>query len=230
MKVALVTGGSRGIGAAIVQRLAQDGYCVVFTYLKHPVEAANVVRSVERDGGKCHAYKVDVTDPGRMFQVVETAARLNINIDVLVNNAGTVIDAPLGDFDPEQIESLFTLNVLSLIQTTKQVLPHMTTGGRIVNIGSNVGERVSRSGLSVYAATKGAVRSFTQGLSRELSPRGITVNCIAPGSIATDLNPAIPGKPHGQPRDVAALVSLLVSSAGDFITGSSFTVDGGINA
>jgi 3-oxoacyl-[acyl-carrier protein] reductase len=189
-KVALVTGGSRGIGAAIAKRLAADGANVAITYTKGADAAASVVKEIERAGGKATAIQADATDVVAVEAAVEKTVATLGRLDVLVNNAGTAIPKKFEETTLEEIDHMFSLNVRGALVATQAALKHMKNGGRIIMIGSSVGERNMTPGLAAYSATKGAIKMFTQGLSREVGDRGITVNNVQPGPIDTDLNPA----------------------------------------
>src|ERR1700733_4454305 len=189
-KVALVTGGSRGIGAAIAKRLASDGASVAFTYAKDASGASAVVKEIELNGGKAIAIQADATDVKAVEAAVEKTFATFGRLDVLVNNAGTAIPKLFEDTTLEEMDRVIDINIRGVFATTQAALKHMKDGGRIINIGSAVGERLMTPGLVPYSATKGAVKMFTQGLSREVGSRGITVNNVQPGPIDTDLNPA----------------------------------------
>src|ERR1700756_2255552 len=189
-KVALITGGSRGIGAAIAKRLAADGANVAITYTKGADAAASVVKEIERAGRKAIAIQADATDTKAVKAAVEKTVATFGRLDVLVNNAGTAIPKTFEETTLEEMDRVIDINVRGILATTQAALKHMKKGGRIISIGSAVGERVLVPGLVAYSATKGAVKIFTQALSRELGSRGITVNNIQPGPIDTDLNPA----------------------------------------
>jgi 3-oxoacyl-[acyl-carrier protein] reductase len=240
-KVALVTGGSRGIGAAIAKRLAADGADVAITYSKGADAAASVVKEIERAGGKALAIQADAADAGAIKDAVEKTVSTFGGIDVLVNNAGTVVPKRFEDTTLEELDRLFDINVRGALIATQAALKHMKSGGRIIMIGSCVGERMMTPGLVPYSATKGAVKMFSQGLSREVGSRGITVNNIQPGPIDTDLNPAAgdwaPSQKaataldrYGSVDEVAALVSFVAGPEASYITGANLTVDGGTNA
>jgi 3-oxoacyl-[acyl-carrier protein] reductase len=240
-KVALVTGGSRGIGAAIAKRLAADGAQVALTYTKGAEAAAAVVNEIERAGGRAIAIQADSTDASSVNAAVEKTAATFGRIDVLVNNAGTAIPKRFEDITLEEIDHMIDLNVRGVFVATQAALKHMKNGGRIIMIGSCVGERMMTPGLVPYSATKGAVKMFAQGLSREVGGRGITVNNIQPGPIDTDLNPAAgdwaaPQKAntaldrYGSVNEVAALVAFVAGPEASYITGANLTVDGGTNA
>ena len=240
-KAALVTGGSRGIGAAIAKRLAADGASVAITYTRGAAAAAEVVKAIEASGGKAIAIQADATDAKAVTVAVEAAVAAFGRLDVLVNNAGTAIPKPFEEATLEEMDQVINLNLRGVFVATQAALKHLGAGGRIINIGSCVGERMMTPGLVAYSATKGAVRMFTQGLSREVGPRGITVNNIQPGPIDTDLNPAAGDwatpqtentalKRYGHVDDIAAMVAFVAGPEASYITGASLTVDGGTNA
>ena len=240
-KVALVTGGSRGIGAAIAQRLAADGASVAITYAKDAAAASAVVEAIELGGGKAIAIQADAADTKAVVGVVEKAVAAFGGLDVLVNNAGTAIPKPFEEATQEEMDRVLDINIRGVFATTQAALKHMKDGGRIIMIGSAVGERAVAPGLVPYAATKGAVKTFTQALSREVGSRGITVNNVQPGPIDTDLNPAsgdwaAPQKAmtalnrYGTVDEVAALVAFVAGPESSYITGANLTVDGGTNA
>ena len=240
-KVALVTGASRGIGAAIAKRLAADGASVAITYARSPEGAARVVGEIEAGGGKAIAIQADATDAAAVESAVEKVVSTFGKLDILVNNAGTGIPKPFEDTTLDEINQVVDLNVRGLFIATKAALKHLSDGGRIISIGSCLSERAATPGLVVYAATKAAVKMFTQGLSRELGPRGITVNSIQPGPIDTDLNPADDEwaepqvaltalKRYGSVEEVAPLVAFVAGPEASYITGANLTVDGGTNA
>jgi 3-oxoacyl-[acyl-carrier protein] reductase len=240
-KIALITGGSRGIGAAIAKRLAADGANVAITYTKGADAAASVVKEIERAGRKAIAIQADTTDADAVAAAVEKTVATFGQLDVLVNNAGTAIPKAFEETTLEEMDRVLDINIRGVFVTTQAALKHMKSGGRIIMIGSSVGERNNMPGLTSYSATKGAVKMFTQGLSREVGSRGITVNNIQPGPIDTDLNPAasdwaVPQKAntaldrYGHVDEVAALVAFVASPESSYITGANLTVDGGVNA
>jgi 3-oxoacyl-[acyl-carrier protein] reductase len=240
-KIALITGGSRGIGAAIAKRLAADGANVAITYTKGAEAAASVVKEIERVGRKAIAIQADSRDAVAVEAAVEKAVETFGRLDVLVNNAGTAIPKPFEETTLEELDRVIDINVRGTMVATQAALKHMKSGARIIMIGSSVGERNNMPGLVPYSATKGAVKMFTQGLSREVGRRGITVNNIQPGPIDTDLNPAVgdwavPQKAntaldrYGRVDEVAALVAFVASPESSYITGANLTVDGGVNA
>ncbi len=240
-KIALVTGGSRGIGAGIAKRLAADGASVAITYTRGANAAAQVVKDIEQAGGKAIAVEADAVDPQAAAAAVEKTVATFGGLDVLVNNAGTAIPKPFEETTLEDIDIMLGLNIRGVFIATQAALKHLPNGGRIINIGSAVGERLMVPGLVAYAATKGAVKMFTQGLAREVGERGITVNNVQPGPIDTELNPAagdwaepqIAGtalKRYGHVDDIAAMVSFVAGPEASYITGANLSVDGGTNA
>jgi 3-oxoacyl-[acyl-carrier protein] reductase len=240
-KSALITGGSRGIGAAIAKRLASDGAAVAITYAKDASSANAVVKAIEGSGGKAIVIQADSVDAEAIkAAVAKTVAEFG-SLDILVNNAGTAIPKPFEEATLEEFDHILNLNVRSVFITTQAALKHMNKGGRIIMIGSCVGERMMTPGLASYSATKGAVKMFTQGLSREVGGRGITVNNVQPGPIDTDLNPASGDwatpqlavtalNRYGTVDEVAALVAFVASPEAAYITGANLTIDGGTNA
>jgi 3-oxoacyl-[acyl-carrier protein] reductase len=238
-KIALVTGGSRGIGAAIAKRLAADGANVAITYSKDADAAASVVKEIERAGQKAIAIQADAADAEAVNAAVEKTAAAFGRLDILVNSAGTAIPKTFEETTLEEMDRVIDVNVRGVFVATQAALKHMKNGGRM--IGSSVGEHVVVPGLVPYSATKGAVKMFTQGLSREVGSRGITVNNVQPGPIDTDLNPAtgdwaVPQKAataldrYGRVDEVAALVAFVAGPESSYITGANLTVDGGTNA
>jgi 3-oxoacyl-[acyl-carrier protein] reductase len=240
-KVALVTGGSRGIGAGIAKRLAADGASVAITYSKGADAAASVVKAIESAGGKALAIQADGTNAAAVKKAVEQTVATFGQLDVLVNNAGTAIPKPFEEATLEELDQVIDLNLRGILVTTQAALKHLPDGGRIIMIGSCLGERTMTPGLAAYSATKAAVKLFTQGLSREVGTRGITVNNVQPGPIDTDLNPAAGDwaapqiantalKRYGHVDEVAALVAFVAGPEASYITGANLTVDGGTNA
>ena len=240
-KVVLVTGGSRGIGAGIAQRLAAEGASVAITYSKGADAAASVIKAIESAGGKGLAIQADSTDAAAVKSAVEQTVTTFGHLDVLVNNAGTAIPKTFEETTLEELDHMIDLNLRAILVTTQAALKHLQDGGRIIMIGSCLGERVMMPGMAVYSATKAAVKLFTQALSREVGTRGITVNNIQPGPIDTELNPANSEwaapqiavtalKRFGHVDEVAALVAFVAGPEASYITGASLTVDGGTNA
>src|ERR1700720_4255728 len=240
-KIALVTGGSRGIGAAIAKRLAADGANVAITYARDACAASAVVKMIELGGRKAVAIQADAADVEAVKRAVEKTVATFGRLDVLVNNAGTAIPKPFEETTLEEMDRVIDINLRGVLATTQAALKHMNYGGRIIMIGSAVGERAVAPGLVPYAATKGAVKMFTQALSREVGSRGITVNNVQPGPIDTDLNPAsgdwaVPQKAatvlnrYGHVDEIASMVAFLAGPESSYITGANLTVDGGMNA
>jgi len=240
-KVALVTGGSRGIGAAIAKRLAADGAKVAITYTKGADAASSVVKEIERAGGKAIAIQAGAADAMASQAAVEKTFTTFGRLDVLVNNAGTAIPKPFEEATLEEMDRVLDINVRGVYVATQAALKHMKSGGRIITIGSAVGERVAAPGLVPYAGTKGAVKMFTQALAREIGVRGITVNNVQPGPIDTELNPAsgdwaVPQKAataldrYGRVDEIANMVAFVAGPESSYITGANLTVDGGMNA
>jgi 3-oxoacyl-[acyl-carrier protein] reductase len=227
--------------AAIAKRLAADGASVAITYAKDTGAASAVVKAIENGGGKAIAIQADAADADAVKNAVEQAVAAFGRLDVLVNNAGTANPKTFEETTLEEIDRILDINVRGVLVTTQAALKHMNDGGRIIMIGSAVGERVQTPGLVPYSATKGAVKIFTQGLSREVGSRGITVNNVQPGPIDTDMNPAsgdwaVPQKAvtalnrYGHVDEVAALVAFVAGPESSYITGANLTVDGGMNA
>jgi 3-oxoacyl-[acyl-carrier protein] reductase len=237
-KVALVTGGSRGIGAAIAQRLATEGADVAITYARSPERAREVVNAIVARGRQAIAIAADNADPARVeASVSETVKRLG-RIDILVNNAGIFLVGSVETVSLDAFDQTFSVNVRSAFVASKAATAHMGHGSRIISIGSNFAERIPGPGLGLYAASKAALVGLTKGMARDLGTRGITVNIVQPGSTNTEMNPADgPNSPQqigrmaiprfGEATDIAALVAWLASSESQFVTGAALTVDGG---
>ncbi|MEU2612324.1 3-oxoacyl-ACP reductase family protein [Micromonospora sp. NPDC007271] len=240
-KVALVTGGSRGIGAAVVRRLAADGAHVAFTYREAEDSAKAVVTDIESYGRTGLAIRADSADGTAVADAVEQTVTELGRLDILVNNAGVFSAGPIDKVSLDDLDLAIAVHVRGAFLATQAAVRHMGDGGRIVNIGSSFASRVPDPGVSVYAMTKSAVNGLTRALARELGPRGITVNLILPGSTDTDMNPSdgatsdkqrshIALGRYGTPADVAATVSHLVGEGGRQITGASIAIDGGTTA
>jgi 3-oxoacyl-[acyl-carrier protein] reductase len=239
--VALVTGGSRGIGAAVALRLAEEGADVVLTYENSADRAAEVVERIKAAGRRALAVRADSADPEALVAAVDEAAATFGRLDVLVNNAGVFLVGPLDDLGTEEIERTLAVNVRAPFTASRAAVRHMERGGRIICIGSNVAERAVFPGMALYSMSKSALVGMTKGLARELGPRGITVNLVIPGPTDTDANPAdgpnaevIAGFTavgrYAEAAEIAATVAHLASADGSYITGASIAVDGGFTA
>jgi 3-oxoacyl-[acyl-carrier protein] reductase len=240
-KVALVTGGSRGIGAAIAQRLAHDGAAVAFTYVTAADKAQAVAKQIDADGGRVLVIQADNADPGAVTGAVEQTVREFGRLDILVNNAGIVIDGPLEEMTVEHADRLWAVDVRAVFAASQAAARHMSAGGRIITIGSALAERVPVPGLTLYTMVKSALTGLTKGLARDLGPRGITATVVHGGLIDTDMNPAngpaaaflstVPALGHyGTAGDIAATVAHLAGDGGRYVTGTAITVDGGFAA
>jgi 3-oxoacyl-[acyl-carrier protein] reductase len=238
-KRALVTGASRGIGAAIALALADKGADVAITYERSVDRAAEVVRAIESKGRKALAIQADSADPAAVKRSVDKAAQALGGLDILVNNAAIVLYDAIANVSVEHIDTLMDVNIRSPVLASQAAIPYLKAGGRILTIGSVGAERIVGDTGTVYYMTKSALHSFTRGLARELASRDITVNLVQPGSTNTDMNPAngdfadfqralIPLGRYGEPQDVAAAVAFLASPAARHITGTILTVDGGL--
>lgn len=240
-KVAFVTGGSRGIGAAIVRRLVRDGAAVAFSYASSSAPADELARSIQAEGGRALALKIDSADAAALTAGIDEAARAFGKIDVLVNNAGVFLGGSLDDFSLEDFDKTLDINVRAVFVAAKAASRHMGEGGRIINIGSTNAERMPWPGGSAYAMSKSALKGLVQGLARDLGPRGITVNNVQPGPVNTDMNPvdgpnaaAMHGlmalARHAHPEEIAGMVAYLSSPEAAFVTGASLNIDGGFAA
>ena len=240
-KRALVTGASRGLGAAIAKTLAAEGADVAITYEKSAESAEKVVSAIKALGRKAIAIQADSADAAAVQASVEKTVAALGGLDILVNNAGILRIGELKDISLADIDALLNVNVRAPIVASKAALPHLGKGGRIITIGSYFADRVPAAVLGIYAASKSALVGFNKALARELGPKEITVNLLQPGSIDTDMNPhngpfAATLKQfmavghYGKPEDIANAVAFLASEKAKYITGSTLTVDGGANA
>lgn len=237
-KRALVTGGSRGIGAAIALALAESGADVAFTYQHSADKAEAVMKSIKATGRRAIAIQADSADPDAIERSVGDAVSALGGLDILVNSAATGLYGTIADIDVNEYQLMMDINVRAPVLFAKAVIPHLVAGGRIISIGSGLGERVPFPGITAYAMSKAALTSFTRGLSRELGPNGITVNLVQPGSVDTDSNPANGAAAdfqrsltslgrYAEPREIANAVVFLASPAASAITGAILTADGG---
>jgi 3-oxoacyl-[acyl-carrier protein] reductase len=239
-KTALVTGGSRGIGAATALRLAQDGADVALTYERARDKAEAVADKIRALGRKAVVLQADSADPAALTTAVDKAAAELGGLDILVNNAGIWHYGEVGSWGLDEIDKVIAVNVRAVIVASQAAAKHLPEGGRIITTGSCLAERVTDPGIALYAMSKAALIGFTKGLARDLGPRGITVNVVHPGSTDTDMNPAdgdhaeaqrlrmaIPR--FGKAEDIAGLVAYLASEEGRFITGAGIAIDGGVN-
>jgi 3-oxoacyl-[acyl-carrier protein] reductase len=236
-KIALATGGSRGIGAAIVRRLSSDGAIVAFTYSASDDKAKAIVAEIEAKGAKALAIKADSADPKAVQNAVDQTVSAFGGIDILVNSAGILMLNSVENFPLEDFDRMFAVNVRAVFAGTQAAVRHMKAGGRVITIGSIAADRSGFPTSSVYAMTKGAVAAMTRGLARDLGPRGITVNNIQPGPTATDMNSDETGHERlkqlmalgriGEDKEIASFAAYLASPEASFITGASLTIDGG---
>ena len=235
-KVALVTGGSRGIGAAIAKRLAADGAAVAITYGTNKDKAEAVAQSIEATGGKAFVIHGDALKPETMPEVVNQVVSKFGKLDIVVNNAG-IFDGlgPIGETDEAGFQRTIDVNIKSVFTLTQAAIKHLSEGGRIVNISSVLGERAIMGGIAAYNMSKFAVLGLTRTWALELAARGITVNAVQPGLTDTDMAPkdmaeSVPMKRYGKPEEIAAAVAFFASAEASFITGAQLRVDGGANA
>lgn len=242
-KVALVTGGSRGIGAAIAKKLADDGADVAISYGASADKAKDVVKELEVKGVRGHAFKADQADAKEVDALVKSVVKYFGRLDILINNAGVFVTSPVHEANgnADALDRQFAINVGGVAAAVRAAAPLMGDGGRIISIGSVVGETSPFAGIADYSATKGAVAAYTRGWARDLGPKGITVNNVQPGPIDTDMNPAdgemalqvkastALGR-YGKAEEVAAAVAFLASPTAGYISGATLNVDGGLTA
>jgi 3-oxoacyl-[acyl-carrier protein] reductase len=240
-KVALVTGGSRGIGAAIAKRLAAEGAAVAITYVNGKQKADEVIDAIEAAGGRALAIRADSADVAAVKSAVAETVRTLGGLDVLVNNAGIAVIAPLDAFSLDDFDRMVAVNVRGVFAAIQEASRYMGAGSRIITIGSVNADRMPFPGGGAYAMTKAAVAGLTRGLARDLGPRGITINTVHPGPVDTDMNPAdgpfaesmkgmmALGR-YGQGDEIAGMVAYLASPDAGFVTGASLTIDGGYAA
>lgn len=240
-KIALVTGGSRGIGAAIVKKLAADGATIAFTYNSSPEKAEALAQEINASGGKAQAIAANGADAAAVTAAVEQTVAQFGALDILVNNAGIYIGKTFGEHTLQDYEDIMAVNVRAVYAAALAAVKHLPTGGRIINIGSNMAENAIGPAGTLYVMSKAAVHGLTRGLARDLGSKGITVNTVQPGPIDTDMNPAnseladflrprMALADYGTGADVAGLVAFLAGDEGKYITGAALTIDGGFNA
>jgi len=240
-KVALIQGGSRGIGAAIVRRLAADGASVAFTYVSSATKAEALQNEIIAGGGKALAIQADSADAEAVQRAVAATAEAFGKLDILVNNAGVLALGSVEDLALAEFDKTLAINVRSVFVASQAALQHMGNGGRIINISSTNADRMPFAGGATYAMSKSALTGLVKGMARDLGPRGITVNNVQPGPVDTDMNPAdgemAPGMlglmaldRYGTAQEIADFVAFLASPQAGYITGASLTIDGGFGA
>ena len=235
-KLALVTGGARGIGAATAIKLAQEGADVALTYSKSSAAAEKVAEAIRKLGSKAHVVQADAGQPEKMGAMVDAVVKHFGRLDILVNNAGVFEGGgAIGAIDAVQFEHQLNVNLRSVFTTTQAAIKHLKAGGRIINISSVLGERAIFPGVSAYAMTKFAVAGMTRGWAQDLALQNITVNAILPGPIATDMLPdgadqVAAMKRAGKPEEVANVIAFIASDEASYVTGATIPVDGGTNA
>lgn len=240
-KVALVQGGSRGIGEAIVRRLAAQGASVAFTYVNSAEKAQALATTLNQNGGKVLAIRADAASEAQINAAVNHTVEAFGGLDILVNNSGVLLLGPVEEISLEDFDRTLAINVRSVFIASQAAARHMKAGGRIINIGSVNADRVPFAGGSVYAMSKSALVGLVKGMARDLGPRGITVNNVQPGPIDTDMNPAsgefaesllklMALDRYGRAEEVAALVAHIAGPEAGYITGASLTIDGGFGA
>ncbi|OKP78161.1 3-ketoacyl-ACP reductase [Paenibacillus sp. P3E] len=238
-KVAIVTGSSRGIGRTVAERLAEEGASVVINYSSSPKQADEVVQGIQAKGGTAAAVQADISKPAQIEQLYKDTKALFGQIDIVVNNAGIMINSLVGEATEEQFDKQFAINVKGTYFSCQQAFLHLEQGGRIINFSTSVNGQMFPA-YSIYAGTKGAVEQFTRQLAKEFGSKGITINAVAPGPVATDL--FLEGKSEaqleglkkmnafgrlGQPDDIAGVVSFLAGAESGWITGQTLRVNGG---
>lgn len=242
-KVALVTGASRGIGAAIAKRLAEDGANVAISYANSSTKAESLVRELEAQGVSCAAFQADQADSVQVVDLVKQVVAHFGRLDILVNNAGVFVGHEIGDpeIDAVALDRQWAINVGGVVTAVRTAVPFMGEGGRIISIGSCLATRSPFPQISDYSGTKAAIAGYTRGWARDLGKKGITANIVQPGPTETDLNPSdtdlaamqksyIALGRYGKPEEIAAAVAFLASPEASFITGVTLDVDGGMNA
>ncbi|WP_437670794.1 SDR family oxidoreductase [Sorangium sp. So ce131] len=240
-KKTIVIGGSRGIGAAVVKRLARDGAAVAFTYVSRPDRARELVAAVASEGGRAIALEADSADASALERAIAEGAAALGGLDVLVNNAGVLIFGNADEYRLEDFDRMFSVNVRGVFVAAKAAARHLPHGGKILVIGSNTAERAMMAGSAVYGMTKAAVARLVRGLAWDFAPRGISVINVQPGPTTTDMNPsdgphvdwvrsASPEKRIADPDEIARFVTYLARPESTYINGASLTIDGGFSA
>ncbi len=240
-QVAFVQGGSRGIGAAIVKRLARDGAAVAFTYVSSASKAEELVATITAAGGKALAIRADSADAVAVQHAIRQSVTRFGRLDILVNNAGVLVWGHLEELTLDDLDRTLAINIRSVFVACQEAAHHMGKGGRIINIGSTNADRIPMAGGSVYAMSKSALVGLTKGMARDLGPRGITVNNVQPGPVDTDMNPAdgesaeqLKGMMalarYGKDDEIASFVAYLAGPEAGYVTGASLTIDGGFSA
>ena len=240
-QIAFVQGGSRGIGAAIVKRLARDGAAVAFTYVSSAGKADEIAAAITAAGGKALAIRADSADAVAVQQAIRQAVTTFGRLDILVNNAGVLVWGNIEDLTLDALDRTLAVNIRSVFVASQEAAHHMENGGRIINIGSTNADRIPVAGGSIYAMSKSALVGLTKGMARDLGPQGITVNNVQPGPVDTDMNPAdgesaeqLKGlmalARYGKDEEIASFVAYLAGPEAGYITGASLTIDGGFSA
>ena len=240
-QVAFVQGGSRGIGAAIVKRLARDGAAVAFTYVSSASKAEEIVATITAAGGKALAIRADSADAASLQHAIRQTVTTFGRLDILVNNAGVLVWGSIEELTLDDLDRTLAFNIRSVFVACQEAAHHMGKGGRIINIGSTNADRIPMAGGSVYAMSKSALVGLTKGMARDLGPKGITVNNVQPGPVDTDMNPAdgesaeqLKGMMalarYGKDDEIASFVAYLAGPEAGYVTGASLTIDGGFSA
>ncbi|GAA4589011.1 SDR family oxidoreductase [Actinoplanes octamycinicus] len=240
-RVALVTGGSRGIGAAVALRLAADGHDVAITFQRNTSRADEIVERIRQSGRRAVAFQADSADPDAVVAAVNGAAAAFGRLDILVNNAALFLAGPIDQVGPDDLDRTVAVNIRAPFVAAQAAVRHLTAGGRIINIGSNVAVRAAFPGFALYSMSKTALVGLTKALGRELGPRAITVNLVHPGATDTEMNPAdgpmagtineVTALGHyADPADIAAVVAFLASPDACYVTGAAINADGGFTA
>lgn len=240
-KVAFIHGGSRGIGAATARRLARDGATVAIGYAASAIAAEALVEEIKASGGNAVAIKADATDAAALTRAIDGVAERFGRLDILVNSAGVLRVGPTEEFSLEDFDQTLAVNVRSVFVASKAAARHMKEGGRIINIGSTNAQRIPFVGGAAYAMSKSALIGLAKGMARDLGPRGITVNNVAPGPVDTDMNPEATEfgaslhdlmalRRHGKADEIAGMVAYLASPEAAFVTGADLLIDGGFAA